>query len=292
VFWALVIGISAGLAGVGAGLDKYFMPKHDRVRWYDRLLGWWLSLEDSGLGTLPARIAERLASALDWLLGRGSARRFLTRTLVLSAVSTLLCAGLGRVWDYGLPAAFTEHRANPFPYVQFFALLAVANYPFNMAALLTTRAVLGKVARSGTATGVLWIVGNVALAATLAWLCAAFVVPGRHVIGLGQESLVGMLWWSLVHYPLWLLAHFQDFHSHKYLLMSASMLIPIAFFGALLLGLFLAKLALEIAKRFLQVLIEEHAPGQLPVFTALAFLASLANAVALAALQLAKHIGG
>lgn len=262
------------------------------MRWYDRLLGWWLVLEDSGVGKFPALVAGRLAAGLDWLVGSGRALCFARRTVAMSAVATLLCAELGRIWDYGVPGAFSAHEHDPFPYLQIFGLLTVANYPFNMAALLSTRWVLKRVKRTGTLGGVLWIVSDVALAAALAWLCAAFVVPGRRVVGLQHESSLDMLLWSLRYYPLWLLENFRSFHSHKYLLMSASMLIPIAFFGAVLLGLLLAKLALQAAKRFLQVLIEEHAPGQLPVFTALAFLASLANAAALAAMQVLKHVAG
>lgn len=291
VFWSLVLAVSAVLPALGAGLDKFFMTKESRTAWYDSLLRWWMWLEDSPVATLPSRAAAGFGSMLDRVLGLpSSGARFLLRSIFTSLMATGLCVLVGRAWDHGFRRLLQYDEENLASYLTLFPLLTIANYPFDMATLLSTRWVLRRAERSAPLLGVLWISADVAFAILLAWACAALVIPGRIAVGFERFDGIVDLETRMQEYPRWLISHFQSFHSHKYLLMSASMLIPTAIFGILFVTLLLAKLALGIGKRFLQALIEEHSPAQLPVFTALAFLASLGNAVAMVTVKVASSL--
>jgi hypothetical protein len=290
VLWAVVVATSAGLPVVGAGLDKFFMSKGDRAAWYDRLLGWWLWLEDNPLQRLLPVVAERIARLVDRLLGTGAGPGgFLKRSTLTTFAFAIICAQLGRAWDYGLGLHLLRPNPNFVRYAALFPILALVYYPFNTLTLVLSRWVLRRVRTSGALEGILWLVLNAGLAAALAWFCAALVVPGRILVGLASPSPFDPLS-CLRYYPIWLIENFRQTHSHKYLLMAASMLLPILTFSTLLVLLLICRLALNLAKRFLHVLIEENAPNQLPVFTALAFLVSLGNAIGAATVQVAKVV--
>jgi hypothetical protein len=288
----VVVATSAALPIVGAGLDRFFMPKQERSAWYDRLLAWWLWLEDNPVQALLPVVAERIVRVVDGLLGYGRGPRgFLKRSVFTTIAVAFTCAQLGRVWDHGLSLSLLRPTDNSARLAALFPLLALVYYPFNTLTLLLGRWTFRRVKTASAVGGILWLAVNVALAAALAWICAAFVMPGRAVVGL--DSPVDLdVWWCLRFYPVWLINNFSHYHSHKYLLMSAGMLLPTLAFSLLLIALLGSKLALGMAKRFLQVLIEDNAPNQLPVFTALAFLASLGNVIAAATLQVAKAVAG
>ncbi len=90
---------------------------------------------------------------------------------------------------------------------------------------------------------------NLSIAGAMAWICAAMVIPGRILVGFEDYAGKTDLALRMRHYPQWLVLNFRAYHSHKYFLLSASMLAPIAVLATVLFLLFAAKCALEGAKR-------------------------------------------
>lgn len=288
-FWQVFIALSAVPPALGAGLDKFFMTRGERARWYDRLLKCWLLVDESRLLRLPSVAAEGFARSIDSVLGPPRlSRRFVVRSAIFSFCATVACVAAGRAWDYGLIESTRTHASRPLTYLfLFFPILAAANYPFDLAAVLTSRWVLGRIRACSGIVGIFWVAINLSMALVMAWTCAAMVVPGRILVGLEHFTNYGDLILRMAWYPRWLIQNFQSYHSHKYLLLSASMLVPIAVLALVLLMLCIAKLALEVAKRMLQVLLEDNKPDQLPVLAAAGFLVSIANVIVTAVVKVA-----
>lgn len=285
--WLAPLAVCLVLAPLGAGIDKHFMSRQARSAWYDRCMSWWLTLEQSSFDTLPSRTARRFGVCLDCALAvNQTLGRRVLRLLLISAVALVVTTQAGRVWDQGWTSALTTAPQSWSTYLVLFPLIAIASAPADIATIVITRALLRKMQKASLVGVAGWVVVDLALALFLACIAAGAVVPARILLNMADYPGPFGLLEQTARYPLWLWQNFEEHHSHKYLLLASSMLIPSALLVGTVFVLGLSKVAVKVVRTFLQVLLEQHSPHELPVFTTVAFLITLCNGVVTATSKL------